>query len=33
MNKIVGLGLVAAVGAAVAKQMPEVRRYLKVRAM
>ena len=30
---IVGLALVAGIGAAVAAQMPELRRYLKIRSM
>ena len=33
MSRIVVLGVVGAVGAAVAVQWPEIQRYLKVRAM
>jgi len=33
MRAILAFGTVAAVGAAVAKNLPEIRRYLKVRAM
>ncbi|MDX6697188.1 MAG: hypothetical protein QOE65_585 [Solirubrobacteraceae bacterium] len=33
MKLIVGLGLLAAAGAAVAAQLPELRRYLKIRSM
>ena len=33
MSRIVALGVVGAVGAAVAVQWPEIQRYLKVRAM
>ena len=33
MRAILALGTVAAVGATVARNLPEIRRYLKVRAM
>jgi hypothetical protein len=33
MKQIVALGLLAAVGAAIAAQWPEIQRYLKVRKM
>ena len=32
-QKIAGLALLAAAGAAVAAQLPELRRYMKLRAM
>jgi len=33
MKTVVMLGVIAGVGAAVAKQMPEIRRYMRMRAM
>ena len=33
MSKVLGIATVAAIAAGVAQQLPEIRRYLKVRSM